>query len=88
MESQDGSHGGHLVSPNATNFDSNLAKVVPYHPLKFQIDWQKHVELGSGNKMLTDRQMNGCPAHQPNRWISCMQSAQICKCTPQYFSTV
>ena len=38
MEFQDGGHGGHLVFPHGTNFESNLAEVVPYHPLKFQID--------------------------------------------------
>ena len=33
MEFQDG---GHLVLQNVTNFGSNLAEVVLYHPIKFQ----------------------------------------------------
>ena len=41
MEFQDGGHGIHLVFPNGTNFENNLARMMPYHPVKFQIDWQK-----------------------------------------------
>ena len=34
-------HVGHFVFLNGTNFESNLAYLVPYNILKFQIVWQK-----------------------------------------------
>ena len=37
MEFQDGGHDGHLVFHSGINFESNLAEVVPYHPVKVQI---------------------------------------------------
>ena len=38
MKFQDGSH---LVFQSGTNFESNLAQMVPYHPVKLQIDGEK-----------------------------------------------
>ena len=42
---------------NYTNFESNLAMMVIYLPVKFQFDWTKHFELESGNGNV-DRQMD------------------------------
>ena len=35
--------------PNYTNFESNLAMMVIYPPVKFDFDWIKHFELESRN---------------------------------------
>ena len=59
--------------PNDTNFKSNLALVVPYHPGKFQIDLKKLVQIRvSKPKCL---QIDG-RTYESNRWIGYMHFAQ------------
>ena len=47
-------------TPTGTSYNSNLTQVVSYHPVKFQIDPWKHLQIRT--KML----MNGCLTHQSN----------------------
>ena len=44
---------------NYTNFDSNLAMMVMYLPVKFEFDWTKHFRVRVRKlKFLMDRQMD------------------------------
>ena len=49
LESGKGSNGGNLVFRSGANFKRNLAYVVPYHPVKLQIDQTKCFKLESEN---------------------------------------
>ena len=41
---------------NYTNFESTLAMMVMYLPVKFEFDWTKRLESGNGNVEQTDKQ--------------------------------
>ena len=50
---------GQTKGQNYTNFESNVAMMVIYLPVKFEFDWTKHFfELQSRNRNV-DGQMNG-----------------------------
>ena len=44
---------------NYTNFESNLAMMVMYLPVKFEFDWTEHFELESGNRNVYEQTKNG-----------------------------
>ena len=61
---------GHMNRWNYTNFKSNLAMMVIYHPVKFEFDWTKHFQE---TEMLMDRLTDGRRIHQSNRRVCYMQ---------------
>ena len=44
---------------NGTNFESNLAQVVSYNPVTFQISQWKSLSKNAEAKMLTDQHAHG-----------------------------
>ena len=45
---------------NYTNFESNLAMMVMYFPVKFEFDWTKRFRVKSPEtEMLTNKQIDG-----------------------------
>ena len=65
---------GHTNTQNYTNFESNLAMMVIYLPVKFEFDWTKRfrVRVRNGN---VDRQTDRRRTHQSNRRVGYMQPA-------------
>ena len=43
---------------NYTNFEKNLAMMVIYVPVKFEIDWTNRFRVSPETKMWTDRRMD------------------------------
>ena len=55
---------------NYTNFESNLAMMVIYVPIKFELDWKKCFELESGNVNVDGQTNEHTELHQFRKQLS------------------